>query len=81
MSNVIKRQSVIERQERTLVQIRSAQEEPAIVPDTFYEERMAEGHAELERLHQSMLDEFQQRQQAVRTRTSTSARGSASARI
>lgn len=60
LSNVIKRQAVIERQERTLVQIRSAQEELAVVPDTFYEERMAEGHAELDLLRQSMLLEFEQ---------------------
>jgi len=63
LSNVIKRQAVIERQERTLVQVRTSQEEPAIVPDTFYEEKMAEGHAELERLRQAMLLDFEQRQQ------------------
>ncbi|WP_368915538.1 FliH/SctL family protein [Exiguobacterium acetylicum] len=63
LSNVIKRQAVIERQERTLVQVRTSQEEPTIVPDTFYEEKMAEGHAELERLRQAMLLDFEQRQQ------------------
>ncbi|WP_214854526.1 MULTISPECIES: FliH/SctL family protein [unclassified Exiguobacterium] len=63
LSNVIKRQAVIERQERTLVQVRTNQEKPAIVPDTFYEEQMAEGHAELERLRQAMLLDFEQRQQ------------------
>lgn len=62
MSNVIKRQAVFERQERTLVQAHTSQEETVGVPDTLYEEQMAEGHAELERLRQAMLAEFEQRQ-------------------